>query len=305
MSVPFLRYQFKDIDKSDDFLKITSFTYQPPGLAASATSFALPSTQTSSYKKSRGIVILPIPENIADANGAGWGSGNMGPLQTALLGAAGNIINANTNIGRNVGGEVKKLFQKSMGAAISKDGQRTIETGLAGLAVGALTGQNDANQNLSRATGAIFNSNTELLFNGVVLRGGFPFSFNLTPRSQIESLMVRDIIRFFKIESAVQKGREKGNAAGLFLKSPSVFKIQYMSGGKSHPWLNEFKICALTNMAVKYTGSGTYATYSDGAPVHMILSLSFQELTPIYREYYVAPGGGLNEILQSLRGTGF
>ena len=139
----------------------------------------------------------------------------------------------------------------------------------------------------------------------MALRGGFPFSFNLTPRSQTESLMVRDIIRFFKIESAVQKGREKGNAAGLFLKSPSVFKIQYMSGGKSHPWLNEFKICALTNMAVKYTGSGTYATYSDGAPVHMILSLSFQELTPIYREDYVAPGGGLNEILPSLRGTGF
>jgi hypothetical protein len=35
-------------------------------------------------KTIRGIVILPIPEGIQDSNIAGWGSGDMGPLQTAL-----------------------------------------------------------------------------------------------------------------------------------------------------------------------------------------------------------------------------
>ena len=39
-------------------------------------------------------------------------------------------------------------------------------------------------------------------------------------------------------------------------------------------------------MNVDYTGAGTYATYSDATPVHMKVSLSFQELTPIYAEDY-------------------
>ena len=43
---------------------------------------------------------------------------------------------------------------------------------------------------------------------------------------------------------------------------------------------------ALKNMGVNYTGSGTYATYEDTTPIHMQLSLSFQELNPIYAEDY-------------------
>ena len=47
---------------------------------------------------------------------------------------------------------------------------------------------------------------------------------------------------------------------------------------------------ALVNMSVNYTGSGTYATYSDATPVHMKLSLSFQELNPVYAEDYDKEG---------------
>jgi hypothetical protein len=39
-------------------------------------------------------------------------------------------------------------------------------------------------------------------------------------------------------------------------------------------------------MSVNYTGSGTYATYADATPVHMIMTLNFQELTPIFAEDY-------------------
>ena len=73
-----------------------------------------------------------------------------------------------------------------------------------------------------------------------------------------------------------------------------------MSGGKPHPYLNVFKICALTGMTVNYTGSGTYATYSDATPVHMQMGLIFQELTPIYREDYVENDGKFK-----LTGTGY
>ena len=47
-------------------------------------------------------------------------------------------------------------------------------------------------------------------------------------------------------------------------------------------------------MSVNYTGSGQYSTFSDTTPVHMILTLQFQELSPIYAEDYenIAEGVG-------------
>ena len=71
--------------------------------------------------------------------------------------------------------------------------------------------------------------------------------------------------------------------------------MKYLRDGHDHPFLNAFKICALTGMSVNYTGAGTYATYHDGNPVHLKLSLSFSELTAVYRDDYstVQSGSGV------------
>jgi len=296
------RYPLKNIDASDDYLQIESYEYVPPGLNISGTSFAQRSSDDVGYgsKSSRGTVILPIPEGIQDSNSASWGSGDMGPIQTAVMGMAAKIV-AGNGVGDAVGA-VKNVFDKSLNAATTGTTQKMIQTFFASEATKALTGSGDFNQALSRQTGVVFNSNTELLFNGVSLRNGFSFSFDMVPRSKRESDEIKDIIRFFKSESAAQKGAAAGDASGLFLKSPSVFRLRYMSGGKDHPFLNQFKICALNAMSVDYTASGTYATYSDATPVHMQMTLTFQELTPIYREDYVESNG---DYKSSIRGTGF
>ena len=304
------RYPLKNIDKSDDFLKIQSFEYVPPGLNLGDNgSFAQRSSddvvESGGYgpKKIRGTVILPIPENIQDSNQVSWGGGEMNPLQTATLGISMGVIKAGEE------GPVKALvdsianiFNKGSSALQTAVGQNAVQTFFATEAAKSLTGIGDFQQNLSRQTGSVFNSNIELLFSGVSLRAGFSFDFNMIPRSKKEADQIKDIIRFFKSEMAAKKGAETAAAAGLFIKSPSVFKLQYMSGGKSHPFLNQFKICALTNMTVNYTGSGTYATYSDATPVHMVMTLGFQELTPIYNEDYVDKNGTFKP---TLTGTGY
>ena len=299
------RYPLKNIDKSDDYLLIESYEYLPPGLTLSATSFAQNSSDNAGYgpKNFRGTVILPIPEGIQDSNSAGWGEGNMGPLQTAVMGAGTEMI-AGKGVGDTLDA-VKNIFDKSLNAATVGTTQRMIQAFFASQASKALTGSGDFNQNLSRSTGAVFNSNTELLFSGVSLRSGFSFSFDLVPRSKKESDEIKDIIRFFKSESAAQKGSTSDAGAGLFLKSPSVFQLKYMSGGKPHPFLNQFKICALNAMSVNYTASGTYATYSDATPVHMQMTLTFQELTPIYREDYIEAGSPTGAFKSTIKGTGF
>ena len=300
MSIPNYRYPIKNINASDDFLKIESYEYKPPGLNLGETgSFAQRSSDDAGYGKptGRGTVILPMPQTIQDSNGASWGAGTMDPLQTATMGAAMGIIGGNEPVTAGAKA-VTQLLGKLRAASQTAIGQDLSKNLFATKASEALTGNGDFNQSLSRKTGAVLNSNTELLFNGVAPPRAFSFSFDLVPRSEAESKVIKEIILFFKKESATQKGGETGGAAGLFLKSPSVFKLQYMSGGKSHPFLHQFKMCALNAMSVNYTGSGTYATYSDATPVHMQMALSFQELTPIYREDYSNPN-------KPITGTGF
>lgn len=298
------RYPLKNIDASDDYLQIESFDYVAPGLTLSATSFAQNSSDDVGYGKKtiRGTVILPIPEGIQDSNSASWGEGRMDPLQTAAM-AVGKEVAGSEKFFTSTVGAISNLIGKASGASQTAIGQDALQTFFASKAAQALTGSGDFNQALSRDTGAVFNSNTELLFSGVTLRSGFSFSFDLVPRSKKESDEIKDIIRFFKSESAAQKGSTSDAGAGLFLKSPSVFQLKYMSGGKPHPFLNQFKICALNAMSVNYTASGTYATYSDATPVHMNMTLTFQELTPIYREDYMESGGKTYK--SSIKGTGF
>jgi hypothetical protein len=293
MAVQNLRYPFKNIDKSDDYLKIEVLEYIPPGLNTNfKESFAQGSSDTVDYpgvgsKEIKGSVILPIPESISDANMARWDAGDMGPLSGITMGASGDIISGESFFPR-VGKAITDVFTAVANASKTSTGQAAFKNYFASKIAENIVGKTDLFRTaLARETGAVFNENTELLFSGVSLRPTFQFQFDMVPRSQKESNEVKEIIRLFKTEMAAKKGLASGDASGLFLKSPSVFRLQYMSGGQPHPYLNQFKICALTGMTVNYTGSGTYATYSDATPVHMQMGLMFQELTPIYREDYV------------------
>ena len=46
------------------------------------------------------------------------------------------------------------------------------------------------------------------------------------------------------------------------------------------------------NMAVNYTGGGTYATYDNSTPVNIRMDMTFQELAPVYAEDYDQPDAG-------------
>ena len=97
-------------------------------------------------------------------------------------------------------------------------------------------------------------------------------------------MAVKNIIRTFK--KSMSARNSSGAGAGLFISSPNIFQLEYRSGNKKHPFLNTFKPCALKSMNVDYNASGAYATYEDATPVHMKLTLSFQELNPVYFSDY-------------------
>jgi hypothetical protein len=284
-----LRYPLSNIGPQDDYFKIQVVEYKAPGLnltggfAQRTTEEAL--QQSGSIKRSLATIILPMPATIQDNNAADWQSGTMNPI-ASYLGAEGLNAITGANPLSSLAGSVGKFFADVGAAAKTGEGQSGFAAGATAAAVQAALGQGDINAIISRATGQVFNENVELLFNGVTMRPAFNFTFDMVPRYKNESDTVKTIIRTLKKNMTPQKGRPGVDGGGLFVKAPNVFKLEYMSGGKQHPFLHSFKPCALTQMSVNYNGSAQYATYADATPVHMQLTLQFQELTPIYAEDY-------------------
>lgn len=295
---PIYRYPLKRLENNTDYVKIDAYKYVPPGVGAlSAENFTIPTSDTNyqslSGKEIRGTLILPIPQSLPiNSQSAAWGQGQLSGLTAAGVGAAQEVIGSQEPVS-TLFNQVGSLISKATSSATTGLGQKTIQNFFATQAISQFLGQNQDlfGEILSRETGAVINENIELLFRGVNLREGFSLAFELAPRDADEARNIKEMALFLKKEMSPRKGTQSGAAGGLFLTAPSVFKVQYMSGGKPHPYLNKFKICALQGLALNFTGSNTYATYSDGTPVHMQLSLQFQELTPIYAEDYDSTEG--------------
>jgi hypothetical protein len=278
-----LRYPFKRIGADDDYMRFDVLEYKAPGLTGldAGAGFNLRSaedafgTGTNTLLRS---IILPLPKAISDGQGASWGDDSINALTAAAVSGASSVIKEKEGV-VDVLGSLAEKFNKELGTKVTRD---TMSTAAIALGINSLTGQEgNINSLVSRATGNIVNPNVELLFNGVQLRGGFNFVYDLIPRNQTESESIKNIIRTFKQQMLPNK-----RSTGFFIKGPNVFRLKYMRGGKVHPFLNLFKICALTNMSVDYSGSGTYSSYHDATPVHMVLNLQFQELSPLYAEDY-------------------
>ena len=234
---------------------------------------------------------LPIPQDVNDSNVVTWGDDSMNIFQLAGVAAAASFMTGPAQSFQ----AAKELFNAdiagSFGTQVDDVTQRAITQAIAGKAIDALGGNVRPNSVIGRSTGAILNSNLELLFSGVNLRT-FPFSINFSPRNSDESGMVLSIIKALKSSMAAKKSTKEGatGQGGIFLRAPDVFQLRYLKGNTDHPFLNSIKDCALTGMTVNYTNSGTYATYGDGTPVSIQMNLTFKELNPVYFEDYKDAG---------------
>lgn len=248
---------------------------------------------TRKYGEIRGSVTLPMQPSISDSNNVEWQGLTMNALEAYAASASINLASKD-NLSGLFGGAAAGIQQAAEAifkSGAAKDYQDAIRIAIAQEAVGI-------NGLLSRASGAILNPNLELLFNGPSLRN-FNYAFRLSPRTATEADQVRKIIRFFKQGMSV-----KNTASEVFLKSPNVFDIRYVSYDnegneiKNHPSLTRIKTCALLGCDVDYTPDGTYMTYNDPkrSMTSYNLSLRFGELEPIYeRDYNEIDGVTFNE----------
>ena len=287
MAGKLMRYPTDMIDSSMDYFKIEILKNIKQGggfgsiSALSSGSRAAQISDQYANDGARKTIILPIPGNIQDNNGAQWGENKLNDFAAAAVGIVGSVVESD-NL-KDIPGNVTKKMNELQSGGGGSDVANYAKMVAATTAVNALGANVTIGGLLSRSSGQVINQNLEMVFGGVTIRS-FNFGWDLVPRSREEAYVVKSIIKSLKIHSAAKLDND-----GMgFLNAPDIFRIGYYKGGKPHPFLNRFKTCALTNMSVNYTGSGTYATYDDGTPVHMKLDISFKELNPIYREDHEA-----------------
>ena len=252
-----------------DVIKFTILQYQPKGFKARENSLDFfGERNVMKGRKPVGTVVLPIPGGIGDSNSCDWGENSMTAMQAAIANIGLSFLTG-TDLAQQIGATAK-------GAQQNKD---DIKEALSNSIVEAATG-GQGGALLSRTKGVIMNPNMELLFKKPQLRP-FTFTFKLAPRSRNEAKQVINIIRTFKQSMAPIRSQ-----SNLFLRTPHTYRLQYMSRGKVHPYLNMFKECALTNLNMKYTPDGNYATYEDGVMTAYEMTMQFKELEPVFNDDY-------------------
>ena len=263
-----LRYPI-DMDNRMNKLQINIIEYKPRGVAAASGTFNTPDRQKG---KTLSTIFLPIPGGIQDQNQVSWSRGDMNALEQA---AAQFAVAAITDGVKGAEASAKEIADRIGG---NKEGLKRL---VAGAMAGAASGL--GSQLLTRETGAIVNPNAELLFNGPTMRN-FGFSFNMSARSENEARRINTIIRALKQGMTVRRSK-----SGLFLLSPNIFELKYVTGsGAQNPHLNKFKMCAMTGMSVNYTPNQTFMALKNDMPVAYQVDMQFTELEPIFNDDYKA-----------------
>ena len=235
-------------------------------------------------KRSLGHMTLPIPDGVSDANRVNYGNGNLNPIQAGLADVAAAAL-MGAEDGQTITGELGEAFA---GVTDQSDQVKKI--------IGAFAAETTLKVNpselIARTEGQVFNNNLELLFQGPTLRT-FNFRYKFSPRDESEIKNVMKIIRAFKQSSAVQRSQ-----SGLFMVTPNTYRLEFKKGGAKlgtsnrHRFLPRIKECALTQCTVDYMPEGSYMTYDSddlsfqGSMVTYIVTLSFQELDPIFNDDY-------------------
>ena len=259
-------------NRDQDKLQISVLEYKPRPLPSQQTKPSLGIGEREGYRqRTLGSVFLPVPGNVVDSNNVSWDQDTMDPAKLAL--ADGFFDNVQKGDGA-VSGLIDSLGDAAQAIGVNKgDTKEAVAGALAKAATGGSI--------LTRSTGKIINPNMELLFKGPQMRT-FQLAWKMSPRDYEESEMIKKIIRMFKQSMAVKRSESQ-----IFLKSPNTYKLRYLTArGRDHSFLPKIKECALVGCSINYTPDGNYQVYENSSMVAYQMTLSFNELEPIYHDDY-------------------
>lgn len=278
----------ENIDGSSDYIKFKFFKYKAPysngAISDRASGVGYNRSATDLTSSGLDDIVITMPSDIASSISGDWGSKSFGGLTATALGAIGGITNANQL--KTGFGEFAKSFAKSGAGGIAEDILKEVSNQVSKApGVGSSLQLNDY---LGLVSGYITNPNTELLYQGTQLRT-HGYTFKMIAQSETEAIAIDSIANTFKQATA-----PKGSSAKFldqevrnFIGIPDVCRVSFHVGGNSaeeHPYLPRFKTSAITNVSVDYITEGQYATYTDGRPIGLSISVGFKELKLLFAD---------------------
>ena len=258
------------------------------------------------YTKYSGVepILMYMPEDIStgyqtDWTGKGFSNIAAGALRASgagLAGDGGGTISAFTDLIKTGAGAVPTVVAQGIATAINSVGAGDVTT----------------DDVLQGSLGVVLNPNTELMFQGFKLRS-FGLKFKMSPRNEKEALEIRKIIGTFKKVSLPRYGQQPGGATDIakglqkvinkdkegsnsnYIGVPGLCTVQFMKGATLHPFLPQYKVCAITDVSINYTPDGTYSTFDGegeglGSPVAVELALQFSETKLVYSDEIIRDG---------------
>jgi len=241
-------------------------------------------------------IMLPMPQDLSNEVQAQWQGKQFtatGRAATAAL-AAGNWSYA-SNVVKNISGSSKALVNALQTSVLN--------------AIPGVGGNLSFNDVSGSTKGIVINPNAELLYDSPEMRE-LGMIFKMVPRNASEAATIRRICSAFRKASLPSWGAvgdvsmfkddkfKKDNTGTVdisresnWIRVPNLCKFTFMHGSVPHPYIYQFKPCAIQTVEVNYTPDGTFATYEDGAPVAVELRLNFMETKLIFaNEVNIDPG---------------
>ena len=283
----FLKYP-KEVatSESSDYIIFEFFDYNPPfgrgaggdgriptdAFSGDATAGYKRYNESDVAKKPAGLasILLYMPEDISSTYNQKWGGADFSSFAAGLLSVPGTQVNLKNAIDTGIG-QIKTTTYRAIQELTNN-----------------LSGSNiSLNQVLGGISGTIQNPNTEMMYDGPNMRT-FTLTFKLVSYSKEESIEIKRICNTFKKAMLPTFGGQAifgiQEKAPNLLTIPKICQVSFMKGTSLHPYLSQYKTCAISDVVVNYTADGSYATYTDGGPVATQLKISFKEMKNIFAE---------------------
>ena len=212
-------------------------------------------------------IALYIPDTVNVSYGASYDDISL----TESLGKAYFLAQAGTSMLDMFSGNGDKTIEQLANKAASDPFIRYSLANAAGKALG----MSNVGDLVARGMGEAINPQLQVLFRGVGFRT-FQFDFVFTPYSKEETEEVKNIIEAFKYAAAPEINPLGYFSQGVFMKVPHPFQIQFFYKGKENPYVHRIGETVLENINVDYGPNG-WATFNDGSPVQIKMTLQFKE----------------------------
>lgn len=296
-----LSYPKAEINANTDWVKITFYEYKAP-YSTQVIEANSDSTSISSYNTSANAglnrqgpeIRLYMPEDVGAKYGANWGDKNISNFGRAVLRAGGQAMGQAFTPGGITGAILKPIQEITQGMGEAAGNFMTKGTGTIKAIQETLSKTNfdpslSFDDVLGGITGQILNPNTEVLYTGPQMRG-FGLSFKMAPRNAAEAEEIKNIITAFKYAILPKFNGDKSQVRA-FVGVPNIVDVSFMKGSSEHPFVTQYKPCAITGFDVSYTPDGAWATLPNGSPVATTIGIEFKELKMLYAEEISQSGG--------------